>query len=99
MVKSRPCGKHSPPFLRGISREDFKSNTSLYIFFFFLPLPEQDEFLLQPPFEKEDRVTQDQAEKADGRDKAEKTPRKMLSRGENMQLNLFENIHSYPRAH
>ncbi|XP_037617571.1 R3H domain-containing protein 1-like isoform X2 [Sebastes umbrosus] len=42
----------------------------------------QDGFLLQP-FEKEDRATQDQAEKEDGCDKAdkpEKTQRKMLSR-------------------
>ncbi|XP_068165321.1 R3H domain-containing protein 1 isoform X2 [Antennarius striatus] len=42
----------------------------------------QDGFLLQP-FEKEDRATQDQAEKEDGDDKSdkpEKTPRKMLSR-------------------
>ncbi|XP_078099754.1 R3H domain-containing protein 1-like isoform X9 [Sander vitreus] len=42
----------------------------------------QDGFLLQP-FEKEDRATQDQAEKEDGYnkvDKPEKTPRKMLSR-------------------
>ncbi|XP_032362668.1 R3H domain-containing protein 1 isoform X3 [Etheostoma spectabile] len=42
----------------------------------------QDGFLLQP-FEKEDRATQDQAEKedcCDKVDKPEKTPRKMLSR-------------------
>ncbi|XP_042368838.1 R3H domain-containing protein 1 isoform X5 [Plectropomus leopardus] len=51
------------------------------------PIPEppaapQDGFLLQP-FEKEDRATQDQAEKeesCDKVDKPEKTPRKMLSR-------------------
>ncbi|XP_076579647.1 R3H domain-containing protein 1 isoform X9 [Chaetodon auriga] len=51
------------------------------------PIPEpsaapQDGFLLQP-FEKEDRATQDQAEKEDKCDKVdkpEKAPRKMLSR-------------------
>ena len=44
----------------------------------------QDGFLLQP-FEKEDRAAPDQAEKDDSCnkvDKPEKTPKKMLSRGE-----------------
>lgn len=49
----------------------------------------QDGFLLQP-FEKDDRGAQDQAEKEDGCDKVEKlekTPRKMLSRGEARKAN------------
>lgn len=50
------------------------------VFMYFL----QDGFLLQP-FEKEDRAAPDQAEKNDSCnkvDKPEKTPKKMLSRGE-----------------
>lgn len=43
----------------------------------------QDGFLLQP-FEKDDQAAQDQAgkEDSDKMEKLEKTPRKMLSRGE-----------------
>ncbi|XP_045910706.1 R3H domain-containing protein 1 isoform X4 [Micropterus dolomieu] len=77
------------------NKRDVQSNTRLKLVrslavceeSFPCPFPEpsaapQDGFLLQP-FEKEERATQDQAEKEDSCDKVdkpEKTPRKMLSR-------------------
>ena len=75
MAKLRPWSS-----LPSYENMQISQSVSFYVFFFFL----QDGFLLQP-FEKEDRAAPDQAEKDDSCnkvDKPEKTPKKMLSRGE-----------------